>query len=309
MGIALLNRYRLLKSITVFLVGAFSLQQVAFAAPGVKPFNLSFFQKSPVSFKLPESVAKLDDSYKAPHSDKTLILIRDAHTNESGQINLAKALDIILQEEEIRYVFSEAAMGDNSLSFLKQYGSPELRDRVGLSYLRKGILKGSEYLNMTSDHDFVIWGVEDKELYVESLKSYKLTFKERDEIQTYLKKINLTVKTLKSKLFGSELLEFDNKHEDLSKDEISLTDYFAVLLQEAKQAKISLSRFKNLKALKKITEKEKDIDFEKASLENQQFIVSEKGLVPEALELSKYLNYPDPCREDLNFSILNTGDD
>jgi len=168
-----------LKAIALAIALAFSLQQVAFAAPGIKSLRLPSLQKSPVGFDIPDSIARIDESYRAPRTGaapaKTIILIQDSHTNESGQMNAAKTLDIILSEEKIKYVFLEAGSKDLSLSFLRPLVPSEKRKQVALSYLRKGLLQGSEYLDLTSDREFALWGVEDPRLYDESLKVYRNT--------------------------------------------------------------------------------------------------------------------------------------
>ena len=149
---------RPLRTIALCLVYVFLLEQVAHAAPGViKPLSLSLFQRAPISFKFPESIALIEDSYKAPKSEKTIILIQDAHTNNSGQINTSKALDQILQKESgIKYIFLEAGQGNESLSSIRQLVPLTDRKRIGMSFLRKGKLQGSEYLSSFVTMEMVI---------------------------------------------------------------------------------------------------------------------------------------------------------
>src|SRR3989338_4028341 len=87
-----------LKKISTVLVFSFAFQQISYAAPGVKPSQIDLFEKPSVHFRFPESIATIEDAYKAPQGDRMVILMQDAHTNESGQLNLAKALDVILKQ-------------------------------------------------------------------------------------------------------------------------------------------------------------------------------------------------------------------
>src|SRR3989338_5002321 len=148
------NNNRFLKVISLALVGSFLLEQLAFAAPDIKPLNLDFLTKPKISLDIPESVATIEDSWLAServsgstdllaHSQtrKLVYLIQDAHTNTSGQLNLARTLDHLLQKDKnLKYVFLEAGLGNNSLSFFKQYGSKEERRSIAEPYLRKGLL-------------------------------------------------------------------------------------------------------------------------------------------------------------------------
>jgi len=102
-----------LRHIASVIAVTFLFQQVAFAAPTVRPVALPLSQPPQVHFTIPSSVAVIDEAYRAPSGEKTIILMRDAHTNDSGQMNLAKALEIILARKDIRYVFTEAGHGDS----------------------------------------------------------------------------------------------------------------------------------------------------------------------------------------------------
>jgi len=258
-----------LKTISCVLVCVFFLQQIAHAAPGViKPLNLGFLQKPTISLDLPESIAMVEDFYNGKKDQKTIILLQDAHTNESGQINVSKTLDRILEKEKgIQYIFLEAGQGDESLTFLRRLVPLDERKRVGMSFLRRGKLQGSEYLNLTQDHDITLWGVEDMELYKKAWKSYKAITQKRNSFNAYLQKIESTIRTLKPKIFSPPLLKFDQKHEDFLSERISLTQYFKLLTQEAKRLKVSLKSYPNLKILKKLKQLESEVDFEKANEE------------------------------------------
>jgi len=273
-----------LKVIAWTLVLSFALEQVVHAAPGViKPITLDIFQKPLVSFKLPDTIALIEDSYLArgirgltpqgsvpKTAPKTIILIQDAHTNESGQINVSKTLDLILQKEkDIKYIFLEAGQGNESISFLRRLVPLDERKRVGMFFLRKGKLQGSEYLDLTKDHNITLWGVEEMDLYTKAWNSYKTIAKERDTFQTYLQRIEITIKTLKPKLYNPSLLSFDEKHESFLKEEVSLTDYLSILMDHKNTGK-----YKHLQRLKKLKNLEANIDFEKANEEQMEAIES-----------------------------------
>jgi hypothetical protein len=131
-----------LKTISFVLVQALLFEQFAFAGPELfQPTKLALSQKPHVALNLPESEAVIEDAYKAGES--TIYLIQDAHTNDSGQINLAKTLDrIFSQEKDIRYIFTEGAVADNSLSELRTSKPLSERQAVGMSYISKGLLHG-----------------------------------------------------------------------------------------------------------------------------------------------------------------------
>ena len=148
------------------------MQSLSIAAPEIKPSQILLFQAPLPSLEIPKSIATMGDTYKGK-SGKTLILVQDAHTNESGQMNIARALETILRQEKIRFVFLEAADGNNSVAVVRDKAPLNKRKAVAAEYLKKGIFNGSEYLDMTTNVDFIPWGVEDKSLYWQSLKAYE----------------------------------------------------------------------------------------------------------------------------------------
>ena len=93
-----------LRTVSLLLISAFFFQELAIANPdlvkitpqgGAEAKNSKAWARK-VLPAIPESVATIEDAYKAD-SNKTVILIQDAHTNNSGQINVAKVLDLILR--------------------------------------------------------------------------------------------------------------------------------------------------------------------------------------------------------------------
>ncbi|MFT7637023.1 MAG: phosphomannomutase [Candidatus Omnitrophota bacterium] len=267
---------RHLKMMAGVLTLAFSLQQLAIAAPNLNKFtqvtDIPSLNSLQLSFDLPESIALIEDVYKAPNANKTIILMQDAHTNESGQLNLAKALDLILQKESIEYVFTEAAKGEASLSYLKSEVDESTRLEVSRSLLRKGLLHGAEYLSLTGSRDFSIWGVEDRGLYDQGLLLYEKITRNRKDALMYLSKISRTATTLKTRLFTDDLREFDDLKNQYYAEKINITDYFGQLQKIAQKHAVTIKNLKALHVLRKLKAIEAKIDFKSASKEQNQIM-------------------------------------
>jgi len=284
------------KAISFALAVSFLLQDIVFADPDLKPISWQWNNEAHASKRwaksllpnLPESVVVIEDAWKAPVSaGKLVYLIQDAHTNTSGQLNSAKTLDYLFHNSELKYIFLEAGSGNESLSFLRKYASLEKRKQVAESFLRQGKLQGTEYLDLTSDHSFTLWGVEDLGLYGKSVSAYGEVVKNRKKFEGYLLKIETAVKVLKPKIYNPFLFSFDEKYQKFQsatkasadpsfggKGEMSLTDYFSTLTFEAQKHSIPLSAYPSLTALNKLKELESKIDFKKANQEQQKAIQS-----------------------------------
>ncbi|MBI4353213.1 MAG: hypothetical protein HY593_04720, partial [Candidatus Omnitrophica bacterium] len=219
-------------------------------------------------FRLPESIASVEDSYfpspttHHPQPTTLVYLLQDPHANPSGQLNLAKTLDLLFQKEKNpKRIFVEAGFKDSSLSFLKSYSSKEERERIARSYLQKGLLHGEEYLELTQDHDLTLYGVEDLKLYSQSLKAYQAVTKKRDKSLRYLERIEQTIKTLKPRLYNPSLLFLDEKKGLYEKNDLSLAQYLEILKTQNPKA----SSFFNLKLLHKLKKLEDSTHWKNAS--------------------------------------------
>ena len=105
------------------LVLVFSLEQALWAAPDViKPLSFDFAQKTPSQSEYPRIHRPRRRRLGVPKGGSHLwvILVQDAHTNESAQIHTAKALKWIFEEEKgFKHIFLEAGEGDESLTALR----------------------------------------------------------------------------------------------------------------------------------------------------------------------------------------------
>ncbi|MFT7638045.1 MAG: hypothetical protein ACI9Y8_001832, partial [Candidatus Omnitrophota bacterium] len=267
-----MNNTRIIKYISIFLVFAFFSEQLAVAAPGPASANIqippnSTYQNSlKFEYDIPESIAVVDDSYLAEGSDKTIILIQDAHTNVSAQLNIARALSFILDQENISNIFLEAGVGDMSLSALREAPLAK-RKEVGLKYLKKGVLQGSEYFDLTSEHVFNLWGVEDSALYNQGLEIYKNVVDQREEFKAYLAKLKSVCEFLKSKLYNPMLFEYDAINSDYVKDQISITNYLSKLFNLIERYHLEIQPYPNISKLTQLQKNESQINFEQVDLD------------------------------------------
>ncbi|MCA9395556.1 MAG: hypothetical protein KC649_00165, partial [Candidatus Omnitrophica bacterium] len=250
------------KSFCLSLVVSFVAQQAAFAAPALDVSGLIGSPSEIHSLHIPESIALIDDAYTAGPGAATVYLLQDAHTNASGQFNMAKTIDFLIAKKNTDLVFTEAADGEISLSDLKAQTSPDVMKFEATALVRKGYLHASEFLALTGSRDFRLIGVEDRALYDEGLLIYRQIMSERPAALAYLKKLNRTAKVLKAQIYSADLMRLDELKSDYLKNKLSVTDYVIGLSGLAGADSI---RFKSITELSKLKQMEDAIDFEEAS--------------------------------------------
>ena len=261
-----------LRLLSGLIAGAFLVQDLAWAAPAMGLVSAGGAMPE-VAFRVPASAGVLDDFYKAPAaagaaaSDKLIVLVQDAHTNASAQFNAARVLDEVLAREGVKLVFTEADHGNVSLDYLRKYFSPETLRTVSASFVRKGALKGTEFLSATSDHGFTLWGVESPVLYDESLRAYAEVAGGRERALAYADRLNRSLLTLQKEIFNADLARLDGRRALRNAGTLSLTDYSDLLWKKAGQLGVYREPYRGLTALSRISRLEKKVDFKRAAKE------------------------------------------
>ncbi len=279
----------ILRSIALALVISFGASEVAHAAPGAVNLFSEPLASNPSLLKVSPGFAKVHDVYTG-HTGKLLIHIQDAHANLSAQDNLAKALDELIARYKIKTVFVEGGTKDDSLTFLRPLASAENRQRVAKKYLMKNELSGAEYLNLASDRDFSLWGVEHKALYDKNLATYAKVAKNREAVLAYIAEISARVESLKRRLFSADMLTFDEAVKKFESKEMPYTEFESMLTSRARTAGVPMELFENFNALGGIKQLEDKIDFEKASAEQEELfgkVMAKAGAEAEGLAAVK----------------------
>src|SRR3989338_8450957 len=171
-----------IKAISFLLAFIFAFSEISYAAPfeatAPRELPLQVIAQDPTRFEAPVKFTTLKEAHKAPpqsvggQAPPFIIHIQDAHANYSGQANLAGALDEIMTKYKVTLVLVEGGTKDDTLTPLKKIAPPEVWKKVAKKFLIEGKITGDEYLNLISDHPMKIMGIENKELYMTSLKAY-----------------------------------------------------------------------------------------------------------------------------------------
>jgi hypothetical protein len=248
-------------------------QDLLYAAPDLKA---PVFRQETVS--LDASSGVVQDAFHAPSSTKTLYLLQDAHTNESAQRSIAAVLETLVHKEKLRYVFLEAGTGDDSLSDLRVLASPKDRKHVADIHLRRAHLQGADYLDLTSELDLQLWGVEDKALYFRGIELYRSLRNGREGADAWLEKLERAIQSLKPRLFHAALLEFDRARQAHLSGELDLEAYTGLLQKKAAELSVPTDLLRNVRLLSEVRTKGSQIDFEAPEDEDMQRYLEYAGL-------------------------------
>lgn len=256
----------------------------------------------PIDVVIPEGAGHIVESYKAnvpEETQKVVVHIQDIHTNYEAQMNLCKIITSLIKQNQLKLIMVEGGWGNVSLSYLRSYADKDRRLEVAEEYLREGKISGEEYLDITSDYDIILEGVEEEALYRQNLEEFFKIEEFRHKANEELTVLKDAVSKIKKKSYPPKLIELEKAKESYDKEELSLAEYYRKIDYFAKKSDIVLSEYQNFRAFIAITEAEKNIDFAEVEKERSRLIekISKKltkqdlaELVTKSLEfkLNKY---------------------
>jgi len=235
-----------------------------------------FANPSPGDLKIPGEFGTVREVFEpkgeAPNVGKTIIQIQDAHCNYEAQKNMVRILEQLIRENNLRLILVEGGGGDVSLSFLRNYGDKKKREEVADDYLRRGEISGEEYLDISSDFDIELFGIEDEALYDDNLNNFLQFDSMRQQAIGELESLNFIVAGLKPYLYNSELLDLEARTSGYAKKEISLVDYCGYLEETAAKENLDLADKTNFTSFLESAKLEKQIDLKLSESQRNEFI-------------------------------------
>ncbi len=273
---------------------AFALEQVGIAMPDgaaklglpnpsmmtTPKTGLTSILANPSELKIPFEYVNLQEVHQGTNG-KLIIHIQDAHANLSGQQNIAHTLNALMSQYDIPLVLSEGGSGNASLGSIRSLMSKKDLLIGSKRLLQENIIAGHEYLNLTSDHDMRIQGIEDMRLYNKNLLAYAALKDSRQAALTYLRQINQSIQRIKNQLYPKEILNYEEGKN--RKDNKQNWDHSTQLIELAKSKVIALDEYANIQNLVRIKKSEVQIDFNKVNAEQMHMLdkipVSELKLI------------------------------
>jgi len=250
------------------------------------------------SIEIPQELGTIKESYISKYNPHKLVIhIQDAHANVGAQENEAKLIKYLKDKYNVNLVSVEGGFGDFDAAFFRDFPKDKkVRDKIARYFLDKSFISGSDYLLITEDKPPIVYGAEDKELYIAHLNTFKDNQGTADSLNKSLSAIESLIETLKDKYYSKDLRELDTKINDFKQGRISLEEYLFYLNIASIIHNLDLSKFPNLNSLIASQELERKIDFKKAEAERRVLIeVLTKALSKQDLE--------DLVKKSLDFKV------
>lgn len=232
---------------------------------------------SPEQIRVPDQYGSIKETWgpEVAGENKPLVIhIQDAHCNYEAQTNISQILDGIMKEypDQVRLIAVEGSVGVIDTSPFAEFSDKEIKKEVADYFMKKGKITGPEFLSITGDYKFTIFGIETKELYDRNYKAFLDSIPFRDESGKYCGYLKNVFSQIKPHIYHPELKEFDSQLDRYHEGETSFLDYVGILKNWAEKQNIKLSEYKNFDLLQKAQMIEEGIDFNIVDKERTQII-------------------------------------
>lgn len=193
---------------------------------------------------------------------KLVLYIQDAHCNYEAQNNISKILEYLIKNYKIDFVAVEGADGIVDTSWFKAFPDEDIKREVADYFMKKGEITGAEFLSITSDLPFTIYGAEDRKYYIDNLNSFLDSYPHKEEFIRYYTSIKSALGKLKNYIYTSELRDLDNKTSEHKDKKIKFADYVGYLNDLAAKKRIDIKNYQNFSVMIEALKYEKNINFD-----------------------------------------------
>jgi len=138
--------------------------------------------------------------------------------------------------------------------------------------VQQGLISGPELYAIENPGAVELWGVEEKELYIENLMVYRDSLADKEKIEKDMKSLSHIMQNLKRHIYSEELLEIDQQYVQFKENSLKLKDYIVFLTKKARQKAVAIKSFSNLYMLHQALGQEEHIDFRLANRQRNEVI-------------------------------------
>ena len=272
---------KFIRVVSVILSVIFLHQQIGWADGGravwaqTKPLKQIGQPVEPIrnNFEMPYDLASTVDM-NVNNDSETIIQIQDAHASLAAQYSIANLLDNLVDNYNLSFVALEGAQsGYIDTSILRSCPDAEIRKETADLLMEQGYMSAGEFFAVTTNaKNISLYGVEDNDLYVQNVNSFKNIAEKRAKQVQNINKLLEQLSRISEKACSEELNKF-NKYSELHRDgKMSFSDYWESLVLICQKYSIPTKSFTELQKVLDSISLEKSIDFKKANAERKLLI-------------------------------------
>ena len=229
-----------------------------------KPFDLE-------TWHVPETYGTIKEAHRGNQA-KTIVYIQDAHCNFEAQQNNAKILQDLISNYGVKLVAVEGSTGIIDTTPFAQFPDKDIKTEVATYFMKKGRITGPEFLSITSDLKFTIFGIEDEKMYKVNYDAFIKSLESKESIQKAIGEFKRYAEILKVNLYSPELKEMDKTLADYKGNKTSFSAFGDFLKKDIEKLNLDTDPYPNFKKQIQARKMEGNIDFKAVDKERTALI-------------------------------------
>lgn len=226
-----------LKKIISLLIVLSMTAQTALAGMPAGNATAPAIENSAQNLWIPSEWGQIGQVSQNPSPQGSVILIQDAHGNESAQRNIAHLIEFLSQKYSTRLLLSEGASGKLELANANLGDDRDQVAEVSELLLKEGYLNGLEYAivraSRNNNVDYQAWGMEDPTQYHEAFDLIRELFKHEAQSLEWKELWSQTWRHQASLMMNRDLLTLMNEKEKYLSGMRRIDTYSQYLLKMA----------------------------------------------------------------------------
>lgn len=199
------------------------------------------------------------------NSSKFVVHIQDAHFSFDAQKNVANIICALLSQidsDQKPFIGVEGAVGEYGLTKLRHYPVKQAKESIGRQFVLEGKFTGPELASILSDSDFLLYGLEDRQLLIKNFNAFYNASTENARLLSELEPITHAVNSLKQALFNEQLYQFDTHICDFERRHIDVSAYVEFLYPYAESLGCDPADYPALQQYQSLSLMKQSIDFD-----------------------------------------------
>lgn len=212
-------------------------------------------------------------AYFAPNAaDRPLVVhIQDVHEQREAQMNISGLISELVNTGAVSLVGLEGATGAFDLVPYRTFPNKAVIGDVADFFLQEHLIGGGEHAGWTMEKEPTLWGIEEVNVYLKNLNSFKDSLPIQQRVQNRIKSWEYRLAQAKPTVCSPALKSFDEAQARYRTDSMPLPDFVALM---EKSVKIEEKKYPAMAAFKKCLAMEKGLDFADVERERARLIES-----------------------------------
>jgi len=234
---------------------------------------------------VPRDSGRIVETYVSPNSGAPLIAyVQDIHLNYEAQKAEISIMEGLIKDYGLDIIYLEGTSSEATQSFKDLRSKPkDIRETAADNLLKEGKILGVDYLDLATDLNFTLQGVEDAALYKKETEDNVAILGNSGNMSKLISTLQNIASNLKLHIYSKEMRDLDEKITAYDKDEIGLVEYIKFVEPQAAANSIDIKASPNVALFIDSSKLEGQIDFPAVEKERATVVDAiEKALTDKA---------------------------